>query len=96
MRAIAVDLVEADEQEGFAVRAGDVLRGQDLQRAALIDARNVLGVDLDLVGERRVDRDELLGKREIVGRLAFVVGEDEGSRCPLPMPGDEPIERRRE
>src|SRR5262249_3575278 len=74
---IAVNLIEADEAVGLAVGAGDVACGKYLQAALAVTSADFLLQGLQLGGQVRIARDQLLGEIKIVAGLLFVIGEDE-------------------
>ena len=94
MAAIAVDLVETAEYVGFAVLAGNVTRGQDLQLALAVPALNHLVLDDKLLGEDRIGGDEFLRQGQVVRRLALVIGKNVAVVTLVGRPSEEAIERR--
>ena len=70
-----MDLVEAAEAVGLPVRARDVLRREDLQEPAAVRALDRLLAHDEALGEQRVHADHLLRQRQVVARLALVVGQ---------------------
>lgn len=72
-RAVPVDLIEATEGVRFAMRARDVLRGQDLEVIATLDHARLHD---EALAQHGGPNDELLGKGEVVVGLALVVGEE--------------------
>src|SRR5262249_44302312 len=73
--AIAMDLVEANEDRGFAVAAEHVAGGENLERAAAVATTNLFAVHLKLSRKVGVSGHELLAKAEIVAGLLLVIGE---------------------
>src|SRR5262249_25055249 len=72
--AIAMDLVEANEDRGFAMAAEHVAGGENLERATAVATTNLFAVHLKLSRKVGVDGHELLGQAEIVAGLLLVIG----------------------
>lgn len=88
-----MDLIEAKEVERLAVCAGHILCRQDAQRAMAVGANNFLGAHLDVIGDDAVRLDKLLGERQIVAGLVFVIRKQIGIVAGCRRPREESIER---
>lgn len=72
-----MNFVETDKSGRLAVRALDIVGRQDGKAAAPVLAPDGLVHDLELVRQIRIERDEPLGKIEIIGGLILVIGQNE-------------------
>jgi hypothetical protein len=66
-----VNLVATEEPVGLAVRAGDILRRQDLDEAGAVLPLDDVGLDAQQVVDGAIRLKEPLGEREVVAGLPW-------------------------